>query len=543
MSPVEQFIFWENTTPDAVFLKQPVSGRWKTWTYKEAGDEIRRVASGLMKHNLPVRSNIAILSKNCAHWIMADLAIMMCGYISVPVYATLTAHAIEQILKHSGSRAVIIGKLDNYEAQKSAIPSEVFKIGISSYGISEGETWENLLKNEPLAEVYSWRPDEILTIIYTSGTTGMPKGVMHAVEAFESIVQVAIKELGVPMHPRLFSYLPLSHIAERTGIEMIGIYTGAQFSFAESLESFPVNLAETQPNLFFAVPRIWSKFREKILEKLPQKKLDRLLSLPFIGTLVKKSIRKKLGLSKATHIYSGAAPTSVDMLKWFEKIGVIIFQAYGMTEDCLYAHFNRHGANRHGTVGKGLTGLTVKITAEGEIRLKSPGNLKGYYNEPELTASAFDEEGYLKSGDIGEIDADGFLTLTGRLKDQFKTDKGKYISPTPIELKLLANENIELTCVVGMGIPQPIALVILSANGKAKSKNEIVESLKDSLKQINPTLEPFERLEKAVILQGDWTIENGLMTPSLKVKRNEVEKVHLPKYPHWYKQENIVLWE
>lgn len=543
MSPVEQFIFWENTTPDAVFLKQPVSGRWKTWTYKEAGDEIRRVASGLMKHNLPVRSNIAILSKNCAHWIMADLAIMMCGYISVPVYATLTAHAIEQILKHSGSRAVIIGKLDNYEAQKSAIPSEVFKIGISSYGISEGETWENLLKNEPLAEVYSWRPDEILTIIYTSGTTGMPKGVMHAVEAFESIVQVAIKELGVPMHPRLFSYLPLSHIAERTGIEMIGIYTGAQFSFAESLESFPVNLAETQPNLFFAVPRIWSKFREKILEKLPQKKLDRLLSLPFIGTLVKKSIRKKLGLSKATHIYSGAAPTSVDMLKWFEKIGVIIFQAYGMTEDCLYAHFNRHGANRHGTVGKGLTGLTVKITAEGEIRLKSPGNLKGYYNEPELTASAFDEEGYLKSGDIGEIDADGFLTLTGRLKDQFKTDKGKYISPTPIELKLLANENIELTCVVGMGIPQPIALVLLSANGKAKSKNEIVESLKDSLKQINPTLEPFERLEKAVILQGDWTIENGLMTPSLKVKRNEVEKVHLPKYPHWYKQENIVLWE
>lgn len=543
MSPIEQFIHWENTTPNALFLRQPISGQWKTWTYKEAGNEIRLVASGLMRYNLPFGSNVAILSKNCAHWIMADLAIMMCGFTSVPIYATLTAPAIQQILEHSESKAIIIGKLDNYEAQKMAIPDSVVKIGISFYGISEEKTWEEMLKAGPMTQVYTWRPDEILTIIYTSGTTGKAKGVMHAVETFETIVQTAIKELKIPMHPRLFSYLPLSHIAERTGIEMIGIYTGAQFSFAETLESFSKNLADTQPNLFFAVPRIWSKFREKILEKLPQKKLDRLISLPVLGQLIKNSIRKKLGLSKASHIYSGAAPISVDMLRWFERIGITIFQAYGMTEDCLYAHFNRHGANRYGTVGKRLSGLQVKITEEGEIRLKSAGNLKGYYKEPELTALAFDEEGYLKTGDIGEIDQDGFLKLTGRIKDQFKTDKGKYISPTPIEMKLLANGNVELACVVGMGIPQPIALVVLSAVGKAKSKNEVIESLMDTLAEINPTLEPFERLEKAVILKDDWTIENGLMTPSMKVKRNEVEKIHLPKYPDWYRQESIVLWE
>jgi len=543
MSPIEQFISWEQKTPDAIFLRQPFNEEWKTWTYAQAGNEIRRVATGLLKCNLPTGSKVAILSKNCAHWIMADLAIMMCGYVSVPIYATLTAPAIRQIIEHSESKAVFIGKLDHYDPQNRAIPDGVIKVGFSVYDVSAENTWEEWLKGEPYAGCYAWKPDEILTIIYTSGTTGKPKGVMHAVENFYQVVSVAVKELGIPSSPKLFSYLPLSHIAERAGIEMIGIYTGAAFSFAESLDAFSKNLADTQPNLFFAVPRIWAKFREKILEKLPQKKLDRLLGIPLIGAVVKKSIRKKLGLSKASHIYTGAAPISLELLQWFDKLGITIFQAYGMTEDCLFAHFNRHGANRHGTVGRRLTGLQVKISSEGEIRLKGPGNLRGYYKEPELTASTFDEEGFLKTGDIGEIDSDGFLSLTGRLKDQFKTDKGKYISPAPIETKLLVNENIEMACVVGMGIPQPIALTILSASGKAKSKEEIIQSLTAMFAELNPTLEPFERLEKAVILKGDWSIENGLMTPSLKVKRNEVEKIHLPKYPHWYKQSGIVVWE
>jgi long-chain acyl-CoA synthetase len=543
MSPIEQFLNHERSRPDALFLRQPFDGKWKTWTYAEAGDEIRRIASGLNSLNLPAQSKVAILSKNCAHWIMADLAIMMCGFVSVPIYATLTAPSVRQILEHSESRAVFIGKLDHYDPGSGAIPTGVVKIGISTYGISEDNTWENWLKLERFSTCYAWKSEEILTIIYTSGTTGKSKGVMHSVGNFYSVATVAAKELGIPQHPLLFSYLPLSHIAERSGIEMIGIYTGALFSFAESLDSFAKNLADTQPNLFFAVPRIWAKFREKILEKMPQKKLDRLLALPLIGSIVKKSIRKKLGLSKASHIYTGAAPMSVEALQWFDKLGVVIFQAYGMTEDCLYAHFNRHNANRHGTVGQRLSGLQVKIADEGEIRIKGPGNLKGYYKEPELSAAAFDEEGFLKTGDIGEIDADGFLKLTGRLKDQFKTDKGKYISPSPIEMKLLANEFIELTCVVGMGIPQPIALVVLSPSGKSSSKEEVIRSLSATLAEVNPTLEPFERIEKAVILKESWTIENGLLTPSLKIKRNEVEKIHMPKYPNWYQQKEVVVWE
>ena len=544
-TPLLQFLNWEKEMPNDLFLRQPFDGEWRNWTFQQAGEEIRKISAGLKRLNLPSRSNVALLSKNCAHWIMADLAIMMTGHISVPLYATLTAHSIQQILEHSESKAIIIGKLDNYKAQQEGIPAGIIRIGMEVYGIHESNSWEKMLIAEkPTSEIASWDRDELLTIMYTSGTTGKPKGVMHTAGNFDTVFNVANKDLKFPLRPKLFSYLPMSHIAERLGIEMVGIYQGGFFSFADSLETFPKNLADTQPDVFFAVPRIWSKFREKISEKLPAKKLDTLLAIPIINNVIRKSIKKKLGLSKATHIYSGAAPISVDMLEWFNKIGVTIFQAIGMTEDCIYSHFNRHGANRFGTVGQALSGLQMKITTEGEMRIKSPSLMKGYYKEPELTTDAFDEDGFLRTGDKAEKDKDGYVTIVGRVKDQFKTDKGKYVSPAPIEMMLLANQDIEQACVVGMGIPQPIALVVLTAAGKSKSKEDIALSLSNSIGQVNLNLESYEKLEKAVIMKGDWTIENGLITPTLKVKRNEVEKIHIPKYPTWYHtQPGVVVWE
>jgi len=544
-TPLLEFLRWEKEVPNDPFLRQPFSGQWKVWTYKQAGDEIRKIASGIKSLNLPPRSNVALLSKNCAQWIMADLAIMMAGHISVPLYATLTAPSIQQILEHSGARAIIIGKLDNYKSQQSGIPGGIIRIGMETYGVNETYSWEKMVAGEkPIAEIASWDRDELLTIMYTSGTTGKPKGVMHSAGNFDTVLSAAKTDLKIPNRPRLFSYLPMSHIAERMGIEMIGIYQGGFFSFAETLESFPANLADTQPDLFFAVPRIWAKFREKISDKLPPQKLNRLLSMPILNNIIRKSIKKKLGLARATHIYSGAAPISIEMQEWFQKIGITIFQAIGMTEDCVHSHFNKQGANKFGTVGKALQGVDVKFSPEGEMRIKSQSLMKGYYKEPALTAETFDEEGYLKTGDKAEQDKDGFVTIVGRVKDQFKTDKGKYVSPSPIEMLLLANPDIEQTCVVGMGIPQPIALMVLSASGKAKSREDIAKSLTDSLNAVNPNLESYEKLEKAVIMKGEWTIENGLLTPTLKVKRNEVEKIHLPKYPAWYHtQPGVVVWE
>ncbi|HMP98396.1 MAG TPA: AMP-binding protein [Cyclobacteriaceae bacterium] len=544
-SPLEAFLHWEQKTPDKILFKQPLNGQVKTWTYAEAGDEIRRIAAGLRENGMTPGSHVAVLSKNCAEWIMSDLAIMYAGCVSIPIYPTLTAHSIQPILEHSESKMIILGKLDDYSTQKDGVPANVKKLCMAQYGTQDGDQWEDWKRQyEPLKDMHNWKAEDIHTIMYTSGTTGKPKGVMHAIGTFDATVKRAIDDLVIDRNkPQyMFSYLPLSHIAERMGIETVGLYLGVTFSFAESLESFAQNLADTQPTVFFAVPRIWAKFREKIEMKLPPKKMKTLLSIPIINNIIRKSIKKKLGLSRATHIFSGAAPITVDMLQWFDKLGVRILQAYGMTEDCVYAHFNRNDANKHGTVGKPLQGLQVKIADSGEIRVKCPGLTKGYYKEPEMTKELFDEEGYLKTGDMGEIDNQGFLKITGRIKDQFKTDKGKYISPGPIEMKLAANTDIESVCVVGMGVPQPMALVVLSPAGKEKSKEEVIKSITATIDELNPGLEAYEQIEKAVIMSKDWTVENGLMTPTLKVKRNEVEKLYLQTYPAWFNMEGRVVW-
>ena len=543
-SPLDQFLKWEKEIPKNGFLQQPFNDIWKTWTWAQAGGESRRLAAALQALGLPPQSHIAILSKNCAHWIMADLAIMMAGYISIPVYPTLSDHAIKIILEHSETKAIIIGKLDDYTSQRNGIPAGVTRIGMELYGIKEQYSWEELVKkNSPLNNIYSWQQDDLLTVIYTSGTTGKSKGVMHTAGNFDTVLKMAVNDLKLPHQPDLFSYLPLSHSAERIGIEINAFYTGAKISFAESLENFSKNLNDIQPHLFFAVPRIWAKFREGIISKLPQKKLSFLLSIPIISSVIKKSIKKKLGLSRASHIYSAAAPISFDLLMWFKNLNITILQAYGMTEDCVYSHFCSPHQNRFGSVGRPLKGLKSKIAEDGEIRVKSEANMKGYYHEPELTAQSFDEENYLKTGDMGEYDKDGFLYITGRIKDQFKTDKGKYISPAPIELKLLTNADIDQACVVGTGIPQPIALISLSDIGNKKPKDELIISLVNTLSGINPLLEKFEMLEKIVIMKESWTIANGMITPTLKVKRNEIEKIHLPKYPKWFEKEETVVWE
>lgn len=542
--PLEYFLHWEKTAPNDIFLRQPFGDTWKTWTWSAAGKEIRSIAGYLESMALPARSHIAILSKNCAEWIMADLAIMMAGHISVPVYPTLSADGVQQILDHSDSKAVFIGKLDNYQSQKSGISDSIAKISISTYGPRDGALWEELIvSQQPIKSPATIRPDDILTIIYTSGTTGKPKGVMHSMKSFDTTVKMAHKSVNFPPRRRVMSYLPLSHIAERLGGEFEGLYKGAQFSFSESLDSFAKNLADTQPNYFIAVPRIWSKFQEKILEKMPQKKLDRLLPIPIIGSVVKNVIKKKIGLNKASLFISGAAPLSKSTMEWYERLGITIYQVLGMTEDCVFAHFNRPGANKFGTVGKPMEGLQVKLAEGGELRVKSECLMKGYYKEPELTASMFDEEGYLKTGDTGEIDSEGFLTIIGRVKDQFKTDKGKYISPTPIEMKLMQNTDIEQVCVVGMGVPQPIALTVLSTHGKAKSKEALTKSLSDTIDKVNQHLESHEQVEKAIIMKLDWTVENEMVTPSMKLKRNAIEKIHLPNYPKWYNTVGKVVWE
>lgn len=539
---IERFLKYEKERASELFLHQPMGMEARTWTWKEAGNHARRMVTALNAHGLKKGDKVALLSKNCAEWIIADLAIMMGGFVSVPLYATITAPTIRMLLEHSGSKAIIVGKLDNFASQAEGLSADVAAIYMRAYGHSGSLIWEDLLeKHEPVSEVHSAGRDEILTIMYTSGTTGRPKGVVHNAGNIDDTI-LAAEKIGIPMYPQIFSYLPISHIAERMGIEMLGIYKGGTYHFAHTLESFASDLKAVQPDIFFAVPRIWAKFREKVNEKMPDSKLHTLLKIPILGGLIRKKIKTGMGLSKAVRIFSGAAPISVEMLEWYKKLGIEILQAYGMTEDCVFCHFNLPGANKFGSVGRPLPGLVARLSDESEIQVKSSALMKEYYREPELTAEMFTEDGFLKTGDKGRYDADGFLYITGRVKDQFKTDKGKYISPSSIEMRLTDDNLVEQACVVGMGIPQPIGLIVLSETAKNNSRAENESQLTSLVERLNKQLEKHEKLEKLVILPEPWTVENGLMTPTLKVKRNEVEKINESNYKNWFHRDESVIW-
>jgi long-subunit acyl-CoA synthetase (AMP-forming) len=540
-SPLEMFYQWEKETPNKLYMRQPIGGEWHHWTWSETATQVRKMAAYLKSLDLPANSKIATLSKNCAHWIISDLAIMMAGHVSVPLYPNLKAESITQILEHSEAKLLFVGKLDDFESMRPGVPKDLPCIAFPFYSEEGYPIWDDLIKDvEPMVDNVVREPNELATIIYTSGTTGMPKGVMHKFYNFSFATSNAVPLLGLATEERFFSYLPLCHIAERLLVEMGSLYSGGMVSFAESLDTFAQNLADTKPTAFLGVPRIWTKFQQGILGKLPQKKLNVLLSIPLVSSLIKKKVKSGLGLQEARNIFTGAAPTPVSTLKWFERLGIPIQEAYAMTENCCYSHVTLNDGIKFGSVGKALPHCEVKLSEENEILIKHVALMDGYYKEDKQTQETI-KDGWLHTGDEGHIDAEGYLKITGRVKDLFKTSKAKYVAPAPIEMKLSANKNIEQVCVVGTGLPQPIALITLSEYGKSRPTADVYGSLETTLKIINPKFESHERLKKIVVLDKEWTIENNLLTPSMKIKRNEVERLYKDNYTSWYEKEGYIV--
>ena len=537
LSPLEMLYKWEQEKPNETYLSQPIEGVWRNWTWKEVAEEVRKMASYLVSLNLPEQSKVGILSKNCAHWIMSDLAIMMSGHTSVPLYPNLGSDTLNKILVHSETKVLFVGKLDNFSTMQAGIPKDMPCITYPFYSENYPK-WDDLTKEVmPLSDNVIRDEKELATIIYTSGTTGDPKGVMHKFYNFSFSTTNAVKALPFN-NDSFFSYLPLCHIAERLLVMMGSLYTGGKVSFAESLETFAANLSEASPSVFLGVPRIWTKFQQGILGKLPQRKLNVLLSIPIISTLIKKKIQKGLGLSKARNIFTGAAPTPVAIIKWFEKLDIKIQEAYAMTENTCYSHVSFKGKIKIGSVGQALPLCDVKLSERNEILIKHDALMDGYYKD-EVETNKTIIDGWLHTGDEGEIDENGFLTITGRVKDIFKTSKGKYVAPSPIEMMLSANKNLEQICVVGDGLPQPIVLVVLSEIGKEKSKKGLTASLVKTLGIVNPKLDNHEKLHNIVVITEEWTVENNLLTPTMKIKRNAIEKIYKSSYAAWYEEDRV----
>ena len=537
LSPLEMLYKWEKEKPNEIFLSQPINGVWHNWTWQEFGDEVRKMATYLKQLNLPSESKIGLLSKNCAHWLMTDMAIMMSGHVSVPLYPNLNAETLSKILSHSETKLLFVGKLDNYNEMKEGVPHEIPCITFPFYSENYPK-WDDLLKNiSPLKEDIIRKPNELATIIYTSGTTGVPKGVMHKFFNFSFATTNAVNIIPLK-EESFFSYLPLCHIAERLLVQMGSLYCGGRVSFVENLDTFAKNLSDVSPTIFLGVPRIWTKFQQGILSKIPQKKLTLLLKIPIISTIIKNKIKKNIGLANANNVFTGAAPTPVSLIKWFAHLGINIQEAYAMTENTCYSHVTLKNNIKIGYVGKPLPLCQVKLSSRKEILIKHDALMDGYYKMENETSQTI-VNGWLHTGDEGYIDDEGFLKITGRVKDLFKTTKGKYVAPSPIEMKISANKNIEQVCVVGDELPQPIALMVLSERGKSTLREDLKISLNRTLDNMNSMLENHEKIHNFIVLDQPWTVENKLLTPTMKIKRNLIEKKYSIFYKDWYDKESI----
>lgn len=548
-TPLEMLYQWNEEVPTRVFLRQPINGEYKTYTWSQISDQARRLAAALLNQGLEKGDRVAILAKNCAEWFITDYAIQLASLISVPLYPTQTPESLEYILNHSDSKAIVIGKLDGPKDMEPGIPEGITRIAMPyPMEVHTDYTWDSLLANNPpLANNPIHPMDDLMTIIYTSGTTGNPKGVMHTYRSFSAGAQNATRVLSINKNDRYLSFLPLSHIAERFMVLGCSTYGCSDVSFVESLDTFADNLQTTRPTLLFSVPRLWQKFQQNVTAKLPQEKLNKLLKIPFINALIRKKIKKAMGLDKSRILISGASPIAFDLLQWYKDIGIEINEGYGMTENLAYGPaLNLPGAVKIGTVGSitAMPNTEVKITEEGEIITRSPTLMSGYYLEPEKTAETI-RNGWLHTGDKGEIDSDGYLKITGRIKDVFKTSKGKFVQPSKIEGLLQSNNLIEQVCVLGSGAPQPVCLIELSEAGQElakESKQAVEDNLKETLKHVNQEVEHHEILDRAFIISDVWTPENGLLTPTMKIKRNIVEKLYTQLCDQHSRDKKEVIW-
>jgi long-chain acyl-CoA synthetase len=412
-----------------------------------------------------------------------------------------------------------------------------------------GLDWDAILAGNPAIEGYPTRAaDDLATIFYTSGTTGTPKGVMHSFAAFRFLTKALERRIDLSGHHRILSYLPLAHILERGGQELPSVLLGWHVFFTEGPETFLTDLRRARPSsIFLSVPRLLSKFQQGVFEKMPEGKLDRLLRIPIVRGIVRKRILQQLGLDAVRYAACGSAPLTPELLLWYRNLGLNLLEGYGLTE-AMITHLTSPGNVRAGYVGRALDGVEEKRSENGELLLRSPMNMLGYYKDPQATRNAFTEDGFLRTGDLVEIGADGTVKITGRLKEQFKTSKGKYVAPAPIETKLLAHPDVESCCLMGAGLPNPLAVAVLSDAARQRCADPgLRKALEDSigrrLAEVNAQLESHERIAFVAIVEGPWTTANGLVTPTLKLRRASVEEQYLAYVDGWKKQGRLVVWQ
>lgn len=551
--PLQRIYSAEINRGSQPFLTQPSHGELRTWTWAEAMLEVRRIVSWLNQQNWPAGSRIVILSKNCAWWVMADFAIWIAGHVSVPFFPALRDASLAALFRHSEPIACFLGELDFPPPSQDQALHSVRFIGLPNAKadhLPQGcDSWQEIVSEGEVFEGTPLRnPDDLATIIYTSGTTGQPKGVMQSFRSLSLMglsMEPALGNSPLPLD-RILSYLPLAHIAERAIVEMNSLMMALHIFFTEGQATFLDDLQRSQCTVFFSIPRLFLRFQQGVFEKVPQKKLNRLLKIPILRQIARKKILKGLGLSHARLVASGGAAIPVELVHWYRSLGVNFVEGYGMTETGI-THVPLPGKFRAGYVGNASPYAITRVSDDGEVQIKGPMNLLGYYKDPELTRQAFTPDGYFRTGDRGEIDEEGRLRIVGRLKEEFKTSKGKYVVPGPIEKLLSLSTLFESVCVLGSGMAAPFGMVVLvpdlrSTASSTQGRSWLQQRIEQELERVNGQLDSHERLRFIVVSQQPWTSDNGLLTPTLKVRRSVLEQRFAGHFADWENAQNRILW-
>ncbi|EHZ2780109.1 AMP-binding protein [Vibrio parahaemolyticus] len=544
--PNEMILKWAAERPNEVYLKQIINRQFVEFTYAEVADQALKLVSALRGLGIQPGDKVALVSKNCAEWFICDLAMMLGDYVSVPIFPTAGADTIEYCVTHSESKALIGGKLDDPASTQQVIDAmpELISIALPYDSAPQCQyQFKALIADAvPSEERPQHYDDKLMSLVYTSGTSGLPKGAMLTYGAFSWSVQQLINHIGIQANDRLFSYLPLAHITERVYIFGSSIMGGVPTAFPESLDTFIEDVKMHRPTLFISVPRLWTLFQQRIQDKLPQKKLNFLLKIPFVNSLIKKKLAEGLGLDQARVLGCGSAPVSPALLDWYHSVGLNITEAWGMTESFAYSTINYpFRADKIGTVGNAGPGIELKIADDREIMVRGKGLFSGYYKNDIATQESFDSDGWLHTGDIGAIDKDGYLTIQGRKKDTFKTAKGKFVSPVPIEKKLFEYSRVEMMCLIGLGLPGPILLVV-PHDFPHFDKERYARTTRKVIARMNQELASHEQIKGVLMIKEPWSIENGVLTPTLKIKRHVLEQKYHELGHNWPKDE-LVLWE
>ena len=544
--PNEMILKWAEERPDDIYLKQIINRQFVEYTFAEVADKALKLVSALNGLGLKPRDKVALISKNCAEWFICDLAMMLGDFISVPIFPTAGADTIEYCLTHSESTVLIGGKLDDPTATQEVMTamSDLITIALpyDSAPKCQHQFTDLINASVPSEARPEHYDDKLMSLVYTSGTSGLPKGAMLTYGAFSWSVQQLINHIGIQENDRLFSYLPLAHITERVYIFGSSIMGGVPTAFPESLDTFIEDVKMHRPTLFISVPRLWTLFQQRIQDKLPQKKLNLLLKIPFINSLIKKKLADGLGLDQARVLGCGSAPVSPALLDWYHSVGLNITEAWGMTESFAYSTLNYpFKADKIGSVGNAGPGIELKVADDQEIMVRSKGMFSGYYKNDIATQESFNSEGWLHTGDIGFIDDQGYLTIQGRKKDTFKTAKGKFVAPVPIEKKLFEYSRVEMMCLIGLGLPFPILLVVPHdfPNFDRKRYEKTTQKV---ISKMNSELESHEQIKGVLMINDPWSIENGILTPTLKIKRHVLEQKYHDVGQSWPK-DKLIVWE